>query len=90
MGKSGTHNLTAGFKKLLDAFGMHWREAEGEAEAELAFLNRAGAIDAVMTDDVDCFLFGAVTVIKKCVSFSEVGFTTERVFSAQSKSPALG
>lgn len=67
MGKSGAHNLTTGFKKMLDAFGMHWREAEGEAEAELAFLNRSGVIDAVMTDDVDCFLFGAVTVIKKCV-----------------------
>ena len=59
--------MTTGFKKLLDAFGMHWREAKGEAEAELAYLNRAGVIDAVMTDDVDCFLFGAVTVIKKYV-----------------------
>lgn len=67
LGKSGAHNLTADFKELLDAFGMYWCEAEGEAEAELAYLNRAGVIDAVMTDDADCFVFGAVTVIKKCV-----------------------
>lgn len=42
-------------------------KARGEAEAELAYLNRAGHIDAVMTDDVDALLFGAITVIKKCV-----------------------
>ena len=25
MGKAGSHHLTAGFKKLLDLFGMEWR-----------------------------------------------------------------
>jgi Holliday junction resolvase YEN1 len=43
---------------------MH-HQAPGEAEAELAYLNRKGIIDAVLTDDVDTFLFGATTVIRK-------------------------
>ncbi|THH15482.1 hypothetical protein EW146_g5002 [Bondarzewia mesenterica] len=64
LGKSGSHNLTAGFKKLLDVFGMEWRMALGEAEAELCHLNRLGVIDAVMTDDVDAVVFGALTIIK--------------------------
>lgn len=40
-------------------------QAFGEAEAELAHLNRTGIIDAVMTDDVDALVFGALRVIKK-------------------------
>ena len=44
---------------------MEWREAAGEAEAELAFLNRIGAVDAIMTDDADAFLFGAKVIIRK-------------------------
>lgn len=45
-------------------------KAPGEAEAELAYLNRVGIIDGVLSDDVDNFLFGAVTVIRKCVGLS--------------------
>lgn len=42
-------------------------KAPGEAEAELAYLNSVGIIDAVLSDDVDCFLFGAKMVIRKYV-----------------------
>ena len=42
-------------------------QAPGEAEAELAYLNRIGVIDAVLSDDVDTFVFGAHTVIRKYV-----------------------
>lgn len=42
-------------------------KAPGEAEAELAYLNRIGLIDAVLSDDVDNFLFGAQTVMRKSV-----------------------
>lgn len=38
--------------------------ALGEAEAELAYLNRYGVIDAVLTDDVDALIFGALRIIK--------------------------
>jgi len=41
-------------------------QAPGEAEAELAFLNRTGVIDAVLSDDVDTFVFGGTTVVRKC------------------------
>ncbi|KII92167.1 hypothetical protein PLICRDRAFT_172297 [Plicaturopsis crispa FD-325 SS-3] len=64
MGKAGSHGLTAELKNILDIFGMEWRMALGEAEAELAHLNRSGVIDAVMTDDIDALVFGALTVIR--------------------------
>lgn len=43
-------------------------QAPGEAEAELAYLNRIKVIDMVLSDDVDTFLFGGVHIIRKCVS----------------------
>ena len=42
----------------------HNYKAPGEAEAELARLNAAGLIHAVMTHDSDAVLFGAVNVIR--------------------------
>ena len=35
----------------------------------MAYLNRIGVIDGILSDDVDNFLFGATTVIRKCVFF---------------------
>lgn len=64
LGKSGSHALSKNFKEFLDAFGIEWREARGEAEAELAYLNQKDYIDAIMSDDCDVFIFGACTVIK--------------------------
>ncbi|KAJ8522743.1 hypothetical protein ONZ45_g755 [Pleurotus djamor] len=64
LGKSGSHPLSKDFKVMLGLMGIEWREAAGEAEAELAQLNRANIIDAILTDDVDAFLFGARTLIK--------------------------
>ncbi|KAF8556743.1 hypothetical protein OG21DRAFT_1602064 [Imleria badia] len=58
------HWLTQGMKNIIEAFGFEWRVAPGEAEAELAHLNRVGIIDAVLSDDVDNFLFGATMVIR--------------------------
>ncbi|KAJ7576971.1 hypothetical protein C8J56DRAFT_972030 [Mycena floridula] len=51
-------------KELLDALGIPWIDAPGEAEAELAVLNSEGLIDGVLSDDVDNFLFGARTVLR--------------------------
>ncbi|KAF8879681.1 hypothetical protein CPB85DRAFT_1443135 [Mucidula mucida] len=68
MGKAGSHHLTKGMKKLINIFGWQWVMARGE---ELAQINANGEIDAVMTDDIDAFLFGAKTVIKnKSVNIS--------------------
>ncbi|KAI0049714.1 hypothetical protein FA95DRAFT_1604179 [Auriscalpium vulgare] len=58
------HWLTNGMKEIIEAFGFEWRMAPGEAEAELAYLNGIGVIDAILSDDVDNFLFGAKTVIR--------------------------
>lgn len=58
------HWMVNNLRTVLDAFGFECRTAPGEAEAELAFLNRIGVIDAVLSDDVDCFIFGAYTVIR--------------------------
>ncbi|KAF7306330.1 hypothetical protein MIND_00424200 [Mycena indigotica] len=59
-----THKLTNGMKEIVESFGFEWRTAPGEAEAELAYLNRIGVIDGILSDDVDNFLFGARTVIR--------------------------
>ena len=40
-------------------------QAKGEAEAELAYLNQIGSLDAIISDDVDALVFGARVVIKK-------------------------
>ncbi|TFY70815.1 hypothetical protein EVG20_g2183 [Dentipellis fragilis] len=58
------HWLVNGMKEIIEAFGFEWRMAPGEAEAELAYLNSTGLIDAIMSDDVDNFLFGARVVIR--------------------------
>ncbi len=55
--------LITAVKVVVEAFGFKWRMAPGEAEAELAYLNEAGIIDGILTDDVDTFIFGAHTVI---------------------------
>lgn len=49
------------------------RKAPGEAEAELAHLNSTGVIDAILSDDVDNFLFGAKIVVRKCAVFISRG-----------------
>ncbi|EJD42038.1 PIN domain-like protein, partial [Auricularia subglabra TFB-10046 SS5] len=70
--------LVEGMQEIIEAFGyecIHVSarcetdevKAPGEAEAELAHLNRIGIIDAILSDDVDTFLFGASLVIRKYV-----------------------
>ena len=55
---------------VIDApFWTIWLQAPGEAEAELAYLNRIGVIDCVLTDDVDALLFGAQRIMRKYVIF---------------------
>ncbi|KAJ1300599.1 hypothetical protein OPQ81_002253 [Rhizoctonia solani] len=58
------NSLAPGMKNMISAFGFEWRTAPGEAEAELAYLNSIGVIDAILSDDVDNFLFGARVVIR--------------------------
>ena len=43
-------------------------QAHGEAEAELAWMSRAGLVDTVLTDDSDSVVFGTTAVICMYVS----------------------
>ncbi|THU78674.1 PIN domain-like protein [Dendrothele bispora CBS 962.96] len=58
------HWMTKRSQEILRAFGYHYYMAPGEAEAELAYLNRSHRIDAVLTDDSDVLVFGATWVIR--------------------------
>lgn len=46
-------------KKLVQLFRYPHHTAPGEAEAECAFLQRHGVVDAVMSQDVDAIMFGS-------------------------------
>jgi Holliday junction resolvase YEN1 len=39
-------------------------QAPGEAEAELAWMNKADIVDAVLTHDSDAVIFGAQTILR--------------------------
>ncbi|KAF8221251.1 PIN domain-like protein [Tricholoma matsutake] len=62
------HWLTGRFREFISVFGFHSHMAPGEAEAELAYLNQANMIDAIMTDDSDALIFGATCVIREYAS----------------------
>ncbi|KAF9031577.1 PIN domain-like protein [Panaeolus papilionaceus] len=51
-------------EELIVNFGFRAHHAPGEAEAELAMLNRHAAIDAVLTSDSDVLVFGASQIIR--------------------------
>ena len=51
-------------KKLIQALGFPFHIAPGEAEAECAALQKAGVVDAVLSEDVDTLMFGASCSLK--------------------------
>ncbi|CAO1622697.1 unnamed protein product [Jaminaea pallidilutea] len=58
------HPLTGPLMEMIKACGAVGWEAPGEAEAELANMNRQGLIDAVLSDDVDSLVFGARSLMR--------------------------
>ncbi|KAK6525547.1 hypothetical protein TWF281_010609 [Arthrobotrys megalospora] len=54
----GEGYLLAFARRLITAFGFPIHNAPGEAEAECAFLQRQGIVDAVLSEDVDTLMFG--------------------------------
>jgi holliday junction resolvase YEN1 len=52
-------------KALIRAFGFETWDAPGEAEAECALLQTLGIVDIVITEDVDCVMFGATKVARE-------------------------
>ncbi|KAJ7616026.1 PIN domain-like protein [Roridomyces roridus] len=63
--KTKPHWLVEGFVKMIEMSGFHHHQAPGEADAELALLDRLHLIDGVLTDDGDVALFGAHRIIRK-------------------------
>lgn len=51
-------------KKLLKLFGFPSHTAPGEAEAECAYLQREGVVDAVLSEDVDTLMFGCGVLLR--------------------------
>uniref|UniRef100_A0A0W0G5V9 XPG-I domain-containing protein n=1 Tax=Moniliophthora roreri TaxID=221103 RepID=A0A0W0G5V9_MONRR len=51
-------------REMISAFGDCCHMAPGEAEAELAAMNTAGIIDAVLTDDSNAILLGVQYVLR--------------------------
>lgn len=62
--RGNAHWLEEDFKRMLTAYGFQYFMAPGEAEAELAYLNQVGSIDAVWTEDSDVFVFGAARIFR--------------------------
>ncbi len=51
-------------KKLLDALGIPYVDAKSEGEAQAAYMNRKGDVDAVASQDFDSLLFGCVRLVR--------------------------
>ncbi|KAF4621830.1 hypothetical protein D9613_012120 [Agrocybe pediades] len=62
-------------KEIIEAFGFYSHQAPGEAEAELAAMNNAGIISAVLGPDSDSFAFGAKTVMRRYKMLETYGVT---------------
>ncbi|KAF3935926.1 hypothetical protein ABW20_dc0108394 [Dactylellina cionopaga] len=45
-------------RRLITAFGFPIHNAPGEAEAECAYLQKQGIVDAILSEDVDTLMFG--------------------------------
>jgi flap endonuclease-1 len=55
-------------QKLLDAMGLPYIVAESEGEAQAAYMVRNGSVYAVGSQDWDCLLFGADTMVRNLTS----------------------
>ncbi|KAK0220040.1 PIN domain-like protein, partial [Armillaria fumosa] len=62
------HWLECHFKEEIAAFGFYQHVAPGKAEAELAKMNQAGIIDAIITEDSGALVFGAKVILHRPLS----------------------
>ncbi|CAM9095247.1 unnamed protein product, partial [Ectocarpus fasciculatus] len=60
-----THDMAFHFMKALRQAGVELIVAPYEADAQLAFLSRSGAVDVVLSEDSDCLPYGCKKVLFK-------------------------
>ncbi|KAH8270024.1 hypothetical protein KR018_002595 [Drosophila ironensis] len=63
-GRSRFNHVLKQCETLLLAMGIQCVQGPGEAEAYCAFLNKHGLVDGVISQDSDCFAYGAVRVYR--------------------------
>ncbi|KAL7934485.1 hypothetical protein V8C35DRAFT_301044 [Trichoderma chlorosporum] len=63
-------------KRLIRLFGFIVHDAPGEAEAECAFLQKNGVVDAVLSEDVDTIMFGCTRTLRNWSAESKSGKPT--------------
>ncbi len=60
-------------KRMIRLFGFFAHDAPGEAEAECAFLQQQGVVDAVLSEDVDTIMFGCSKTLRNWSSEGKGG-----------------
>ena len=60
-----TNEMYTECQELLQLFGLPYIIAPSEAEAQCAWMDLAGLVDGVVTEDNDTFLFGASHVYRR-------------------------
>ncbi|XP_073843169.1 XPG-like endonuclease [Musca autumnalis] len=63
-GRSRFNMVLKQCENLLISMGIQCVQGPGEAEAYCAFLNQKGLVDGVISQDSDCFAYGAVRVYR--------------------------
>ncbi|XP_011180536.1 flap endonuclease GEN [Zeugodacus cucurbitae] len=63
-GRTRFNHVLKQCETLLQSMGIQCFQAPGEAEAYCAFLNKKGLVDGVISQDSDCFAYGAIRVYR--------------------------
>ncbi|CAD7003617.1 unnamed protein product [Ceratitis capitata] len=63
-GRTRFNHVLKQCENLLQSMGIQCVQAPGEAEAYCAFLNKKGLVDGVISQDSDCFGYGAIRVYR--------------------------
>ncbi|XP_062136830.1 flap endonuclease GEN [Drosophila sulfurigaster albostrigata] len=63
-GRSRFNHVLKQCENLLLSMGVQCVQGPGEAEAYCAFLNKHGLVDGVISQDSDCFAYGAIRVYR--------------------------
>lgn len=77
-------------KRLIRLFGFHVHDAPGEGEAECAFLQQQGVVDAVLSEDVDTIMFGCTRTLRDWSGEGRTAKTPTHVSMYDVRDMALG